>query len=111
MQWSRTRGTDHEARPMEIRAVILQGASWSGGANRVTGTELTRNFLQDFLIDIEVGVDVLDIIVIFESLDQADHLSGLLAFELDIVLRDHGDFCRGRLDARRLHRLDYRLEC
>src|SRR5205807_9218400 len=46
-------------------------------------------------VDVEVRVDMLHVVVFFERLDQAHHLRGLRASQLDVVLRDHPDF-RGR---------------
>jgi hypothetical protein len=52
--------------------------------------QLSCHFLQQFLIYVEVGVDVLHVVVIFERLDQPNHRRGLMAFELDVILRNHG---------------------
>ena len=52
---------------------------------------LTCNFLQQLLINIEICVDVLDIVMIFEHLEQADHSIGRLPFKLDVILRNHCD--------------------
>ena len=40
-------------------------------------------------VDIEVGVDFLHVVVIFDGFHQAQHLLRVAAFELDVVLRDH----------------------
>jgi hypothetical protein len=42
-------------------------------------------------VNVEVRVDMLHIIVFFESFYQPHHLGGLRARQLDVVLRDHGD--------------------
>ena len=42
------------------------------------------NFL---FVDVEVGVDVLHVVVILERLDHAQHLLRLRAAELDVILR------------------------
>ena len=44
------------------------------------------------LVDVEVRVDVLYVVVLFEGFDQAHHLRGLRAGQLDVVLRNHADF-------------------
>ncbi len=49
--------------------------------------------------DVKVGVNFLDVVVIFERFYQTQHLLGVAAFELDVVLRHHGDFGDLRLDA------------
>lgn len=51
---------------------------------------LARNFFQQLLIDIEVGVNVLHVVVLLERLHQPDHGAGSRPFELDVVLRNHG---------------------
>ena len=50
---------------------------------------LARYFFQKFLVDIEIGVDVLHVVVFFERFHQADHLARGRAFQLDVVLRNH----------------------
>src|SRR6185369_11946511 len=59
---------------------------------------LAGDFFQLGLIDVEVGVDVLDVVLIFEGFQQANHGGGLLAFQLHVVLRDHADLGDFRLD-------------
>ncbi|MGD0598678.1 MAG: hypothetical protein ABR988_02575, partial [Terriglobales bacterium] len=49
-----------------------------------------RDFFQSLLVDIEVGMDVLHIFVVFERLHQADHLRRLLPFQLDVGIGNHG---------------------
>jgi len=55
--------------------------------------------LHFFLVDVEVGVNVLDVVVIFEGFDHAHHLLGLRAAELDVILGDESDFRGGWGDA------------
>ena len=64
------------------------------------------NFFQQLLIDIEVRVDVLHVIVVFERFDQANHLRGRRAFQLDVILRNHGDARGDGFDAGFLHRFE-----
>ena len=45
------------------------------------------------LVDIEVRVDVLHVIVFFQRFHQPEHLLGLFAGQLDVVLGNHRDFC------------------
>jgi hypothetical protein len=53
---------------------------------------LACNFLQQLLINIEICVDVLDIIMIFEHFEQSDHGIRRLPLKLDVILRNHCDF-------------------
>src|SRR5881296_3145104 len=50
---------------------------------------------------------VLNVVVFFESFDQANHLRGLLAFELDVILRNHGNTGRRRSDTGFLDRFQH----
>ena len=45
-----------------------------------------------YLVHIEVGVDVLGIVEVFEDVEKAEHGGGLGAFELGVDGRDEGDF-------------------
>ena len=64
---------------------------------------LPGNFLQRLLIDIEVGVDVLHIFVIFERFHQPDHLCCLLPFQLDVGIGNHAHARGCGRDASLLH--------
>ena len=55
-------------------------------------TLLARNFLQLLLVNVEVGVNTLHVVVVFDRFQQADHLVGSLSFQLDVILRDHSYF-------------------
>src|SRR5262249_49770892 len=70
---------------------------------------LSSHLFQEFLIHIEVRVHVLHVVVFLESLNQTDHLRRLLAFELDIVLWNHGNVGGNRSKAGFLHRFQYRF--
>src|SRR5438477_6884426 len=61
------------------------------------------------LVDVEVRPHVLDVVVVFERLHQAHHLIGLLAVELDVVLRVHAELGMRDLEALGLERLLDRL--
>jgi hypothetical protein len=52
--------------------------------------KLCRNFFQNLLINVEVRMNVLYVVVIFERLDQTDHRMSVVAFQLDEILRHHG---------------------
>src|SRR3977135_3322470 len=52
-------------------------------------TSLASYFFQQLLVNVEIGVDVLHVVVLFERLHQPDHLSRGCAFEFDVVLRNH----------------------
>src|SRR5256885_4863260 len=62
------------------------------------------------LADVEVGGDLLHVVVVFERLHQFEHLLGLRAFETLELLRDHLDLGDLRLDAGVLDRGEYRVE-
>jgi len=61
--------------------------------------DLAGNFLKHLLVNIEVGVDVLYVVVLLEGFHQANHRRGLLAFQLDVGIRNHAHARRSRLDA------------
>jgi hypothetical protein len=63
------------------RQAALQGLAGDGGLN----------FL---FVYVEVGVNVLHVVVIFQSLDHTDHLLCLLAAQLHVILR-HPAYFRG----------------
>src|SRR4051812_165835 len=52
---------------------------------------LLRHRLQLLLIDIEVGVDALHVVMIFQDIGQPEHGVGVLALELDQILRHPRD--------------------
>ena len=52
---------------------------------------LTRHFFQQLLVNIKVRVDVLHIVLILQSFHKPNHGVGGLPFQLDVVLRNHGD--------------------
>ncbi len=45
-----------------------------------TTMDLAGHFLQQFLIDIKVGMNVLHVVVLFQSFDQANHGCSLRTF-------------------------------
>src|ERR1022692_5116540 len=47
--------------------------------------------LQLLLVDIEVGVDALHVVVLFQRVLQAQHAGGVFALQFDQVLGDPGD--------------------
>src|SRR5882762_2422286 len=53
---------------------------------------------------------MLHVIVLFERFHEAQHLGGLGAGQLDVILRHHADFGGGRRDARLGQGLFYRFE-
>src|ERR1700739_4961355 len=61
-------------------------------------------------VDVEVGVNVLHIVMLFEGFHQAQHLRGLRAGKLDVILRNHADFRRRRSDTRFGERFLHSLE-
>jgi len=55
----------------------------------VVQTSSTCNFFQKFLIDIEVGMNILHVVIIFQRLKQPNHLRRLLPFQLDVIIWNH----------------------
>src|ERR1051325_6194303 len=71
-----------------------------------TRTAVGRRSGQRFhllFVDIEVGIDILNVVMLFEDFAQLQHAAGVLSFELDEVLRDHSDFSRSGGNARFMH--------
>src|SRR4029077_15909353 len=67
---------------------------------------LPSYFFQKFLVDVEIRVDILHVVLIFKRFHQPDHLAGRRAFQLDVVLRNHGHARRHRLDPGFPHRFE-----
>src|SRR5258708_1587774 len=59
---------------------------------------LTGYFFQLLLVYIEIRIHILHVVLIFQGLQQADHLVGGCAFELDVVLRNHPDLRMDHFD-------------
>src|SRR6267154_3041592 len=59
------------------------------------------------LINVEIGVDVLHVVVLFKGFDQPNHLRSLRTGELDVILRDHANFRGCWSDSRFAQRLFY----
>jgi len=55
-------------------------------------TPLLIDLFGDIIRDIEVGIYILDIVVVFKSVYEPHHLLRSLRVEDDIGLRQHGDF-------------------
>ena len=68
-------------------------------SRRTPALHLPHDFFQHLLINVEVGVDVLYVVVLFEGFHQANHRRGLLAFQLDVGIGNHAHARRNRLDA------------
>src|SRR5271157_4838526 len=60
-------------------------------------------------VHVEVRVDVLCVVALFQGLEQADHLVCCSPFQLGIGGRDHGHFAHHRGNARGLHCLGNRF--
>ena len=54
-------------------------------------------------------MDVLHVVVLFQGFHQPDHLSGLLSFELNVILWNHRHARGRRCDPSLLHRFQYSL--
>jgi len=65
-------------------------AARMGGSGFKAVRNLTGNFFQSLFVDIEVGVHILYVVVVFEGFQQANHLGCLLAFKLDVGVGNHG---------------------
>src|SRR6478735_4319413 len=76
-----------------------------GCAEASTGNLLPGYALQNLGVDIEVGVDGVDVVLILERLDQPQELAGAVFVEGDAGLRLLGDLGRLDLDPGRLERL------
>src|SRR6202035_927948 len=72
---------------MSIRAGTI--GSWSDGLGAQLADQRVRHF--------EIGIDVLDVIVVVERIDQLDDLLALLVVDRDRVLRPPGQRCLARL--------------
>jgi len=73
--------------PRQLRSLRLLKGFFDRAKSKYD--RLARYFLQLFLIHVEIRIDVLDVVVIFNRFQQADHLAGGRALQLDVVLRDH----------------------
>ncbi len=74
---------------MLVRKSSKKAAQMSGFDSKFH-PELGCNFFQNFLIDIEISVHVLHIVMILKRFDEANHRMSIAAFELDVILRNHG---------------------
>src|SRR5215471_15182119 len=80
-------------RPWQVLSTAFS-KRWSKNAGSVCAhCRLNLRF-----VNVEVGVNVLHVIVLFERLHQAQHLRGLRAGQLDGVLRYHAEFRGSRSD-------------
>src|SRR5277367_3086245 len=99
-------------RPLELAGIgwddMLTGTSVRAGRNRrevisrchAARCKLSGHRRLDFLfVYVEIGVDVLDVIVIFQRLDHSQHLLRLRPGQLDVVLRHEGNFSGRRGDS------------
>src|SRR5579862_3564298 len=68
-------------------------------------TGLAGHFFQLLGIHVEIGIDVVDVIVVFKGLEQADHLRCRLTVELRIRGGNHRDLGHHGLDSRLADRL------
>src|SRR5437879_6166247 len=73
--------------------------------------QLARHFLQQLLVNIEVGVNVLHVILVFERFHEPNHSVGRLTFQLNVVLRNHRYAGGSRLDSSFLHGFEDGFEC
>ncbi len=62
------------------------GVTTAGGWRRVA---VLREFFEDLFGNVEVGVDVVDVVLVLDRVEQLDQGSGVRLFDLDRVLRDH----------------------
>src|SRR5579862_13143 len=97
-----------ESRPAGGHAIKAKGPP-AGGPKIEVMRRSPRHFLKQLLIDIEVGVNVLHIVMLFESFHQTDHRGGGRAFKLDVILRNHRDAGGCRRDASFLDSFEHGL--
>ena len=79
-----------------------EGAPWRAASRG-------GRFLHLLVRDVEVGPDVLHVVVVLEGLHELQHLLGLGALERDGVLRVLADLGLVGLDARLLDRREHRF--
>src|SRR2546427_2900705 len=96
------------ARPPLIGKPTIRKPPTKGGSDdSLLVARLSRNFLQQFLINIEVGVDILHIVMLFKSFHEPDHRVRRRTFQFDVILRNPGHTRRGRPNAGLLHALKH----
>jgi hypothetical protein len=96
--WAPSREIVSSPQKCTIRA-IPRGSGGAGAPIPTQGTSsglllVLRERLQFRFFDVEVGVDVRNVFVVFQFIHQPQHLVRLLAGELHVILRHHGDFRR-----------------
>ncbi len=91
------RAAHFRARPAEPRGLRLDPG-------------LGRDALEDRGVDVEVGVDRDDVVVLLEPLEQAQEPRDLLLLDLDARRRAHRELRRLELDTRLLERVPHRGE-
>src|ERR1700741_3536811 len=85
---------------------------YCGGAENLFASvpgNLPSNFLEEFLIDVEVGVHILHVILFFQGFEKSNNLGGGLALQLDVILRNHRDTGGTGRDACLLDRFEHGL--
>src|SRR3989449_2242717 len=70
----------------------MQGGRWARQSS------CRCDLLHDLFRNVEVRVDLLDVVVVFQRIDQLQHVLRVFLIELDVVLRDKGDLGQGALD-------------
>src|SRR5712691_2108408 len=89
---------------------IPKPVSTSPGSTPITRTPLgRRDGVEDLVGDVVVGIDGLDVVLLLERLDQAQHGGGVLAFHPHRGLGDHGGLCLEHRHSLGLERLAHRL--
>ena len=68
-----------------------KAAPMGAALRKYSNAPLASHFFQELLINIEVGVHILHVILIFERFHEPDHRVGGLTFKFNVVLRNHRD--------------------
>jgi hypothetical protein len=98
-EWIADAQTDHTVRDNRVPASIAIDDAPTGALRAAIDAEDAhvrlwplRQSLQFLLVDVEVGINILHIVVVFQSLGQPQHTARLGALELQEVFRNHGNF-------------------
>src|SRR5438270_1384775 len=54
-----------------------------------SASDLSRHFFQLFLVNVKIRIYVLHVVLVLKRFQQADHLAGGGALQLDVILRHH----------------------
>src|ERR1700693_4987405 len=86
----------------------IRNSWWKRRASEALARYRRLHFL---LVDVEVRVDVLHVVVIFQRFDHPHHLLRLRPAQLDVILRYEADFCGRRRNTGSDERFPHLFEC